>query len=192
MGKRTMKNNDWTELIRSGQQSRAIDEVYQHFPTIRAWIVKNSGAEEDARDIFQEGLLILCKKALQPEFELTCSPGTYLFSVCRHLWIDVLRKSKPTMSISTVSSPPVVDEESILRMREKEARYLAMDEILMKIGEKCQQLLRLFYLEKRSMKEIAKLFGFSGERSAKVQKYKCLKRAKALAQQASISPISQS
>jgi predicted DNA-binding protein YlxM (UPF0122 family) len=45
-------------------------------------------------------------------------------------------------------------------------------------GRKCMELLHTFYYEKVSMKEIAGRFGFVTERSATVQKFKCLEKVR--------------
>ncbi len=50
-----------------------------------------------------------------------------------------------------------------------------------KIQDRCKQLLRLFYFENERMAEIAKKMGFSSEKSAKTQKYKCMEKAHQLA-----------
>jgi len=48
-------------------------------------------------------------------------------------------------------------------------------------------LLRAFYYDKLSMSKIANRFGFSSERSATVQKYKCLEKVRDLVKEKSLS-----
>ncbi|HEX3385741.1 MAG TPA: sigma-70 family RNA polymerase sigma factor, partial [Mucilaginibacter sp.] len=45
-------------------------------------------------------------------------------------------------------------------------------------GKKCMDLLRSFYYEELPLADIAETFGFSGARSATVQKYKCLEKVR--------------
>jgi hypothetical protein len=46
------------------------------------------------------------------------------------------------------------------------------------LGEKCKQILILFYFKKESYKKIATLLDFSDDKIAKNQKYRCLQKAK--------------
>jgi len=55
-----------------------------------------------------------------------------------------------------------------------------MENALQKIGEPCKSLLEAFYIEKKSMPEIAGIFGYTNADNAKTQKYKCLIRLKKL------------
>jgi hypothetical protein len=60
----------------------------------------------------------------------------------------------------------------------EEAKIACAEKALETIGEKCWHILKAFYYEGLSMAKIALQFGFSSEKSAKNQKYKCLERAK--------------
>jgi hypothetical protein len=51
---------------------------------------------------------------------------------------------------------------------------------MQRIGEPCKSLLQAFYIEKKSMPEIAVAFGYTNADNAKTQKYKCLIRLKKL------------
>jgi DNA-directed RNA polymerase specialized sigma24 family protein len=55
-----------------------------------------------------------------------------------------------------------------------------MERALNSLGEPCKSLLESFYIEKKSMDEIASLFGYTNADNAKNQKYKCLMRLKKL------------
>ena len=55
-------------------------------------VSRYDGSHEDAKDIFQEGLMILIEKIDDTSFTLTCKFKTYLYSICKHLWNEVLEK----------------------------------------------------------------------------------------------------
>jgi DNA-directed RNA polymerase specialized sigma subunit len=59
---------------------------------------------------------------------------------------------------------------------EEEQPEILLKEIIKKTGEQCKELLRLYYYENKSMKEITVLMNFSNENSTKTQKYKCMKK----------------
>jgi DNA-directed RNA polymerase specialized sigma24 family protein len=54
--------------------------------------------------------------------------------------------------------------------------------ILTQLGQPCKKLLTGYYVDKFSMKELAEKLGYNSDATAKAQKYKCLQRAKKLAQ----------
>jgi len=55
-----------------------------------------------------------------------------------------------------------------------------MEKAMNGLGEPCKSLLEAFYMQKRSMQEIASGFGYTNSENAKNQKYKCLMRLKKL------------
>lgn len=185
------KDQKIIELIRSGKHSRAIEALYKHYPKIRSLIHKKGGNEEDARDIFQEGLLILCKKAEHPDFVLTSSAGTFLYSVCRFLWKDELQKQNRALSMPDAGNLLPETEDLVSEKRAKEMEFRHLDQVLAQIGEKCLKLLKMYYFERISMKEIAQSFGFSSDNSAKTQKYKCLERARKIAGESKLNLITE-
>lgn len=63
-------------------------------PMIRLLVLQNGGDNDDAQDIFQDGLMIMLEKIDNPEFVLTCKFKTYLYCVCENIWKSVLNKRK--------------------------------------------------------------------------------------------------
>jgi predicted DNA-binding protein YlxM (UPF0122 family) len=61
---------------------------------------------------------------------------------------------------------------------EPQAQHDRLLHFLERSGKQCMELLTAFYYDKLSMQRIAARFGFSGERSATVQKYKCLEKVR--------------
>ena len=66
----------------------------EYFPLIRSFILQNSGSEDDAKDIFQEAIIAIYKKSSDYDFEITSSFKTFLYSICRQLWLKQLRNRK--------------------------------------------------------------------------------------------------
>lgn len=159
--------------------ANAIEKIYrENYSSIQAFIVKNNGYPDDARDIFQEAMIILFEKSKSDSFELTCQLKTYLYSICRRLWLKKLqRESRYNPSIDLALETVAVDDE--IEMHEKRNSDLGIMEVaLSKIGEPCKSLLEAFYIQKKTMPEIAELFAYTNADNAKNQKYKCLIRLK--------------
>ncbi len=175
-----MKDEQILEWVRTGRQQKAFTKLYKHFTAIRKMIRENGGNKEDAEDIFQEALIIFSRKCEDPSFVLTSAVGTYLYGVSRFLWSDEMKKRSRQSEVGAdIRRHDGWDEgaewENVV---EQEQKFKKAESVLSKIGEKCLQLLKLFYLENKSMKEIASKMEMNSEKIAKNQKYKCLERAR--------------
>ncbi len=86
-----MITNDKEQHLLQGlaaNEKNAIETIYrENYSIIQSFIIKNNGYPEDARDIFQEAMIVLYEKAKSDSFELSCQIKTYLYSVCRRLWL---------------------------------------------------------------------------------------------------------
>lgn len=159
--------------------AEAIETIYRdNFATIKNFIIKNNGYTDDALDVFQEAMIVLFEKAKSGSFILSCQLQTYLYSICRRLWLKKLQKtSRYNPSIETIEEIVAVENE-IEYHEKKNNDFFFMESSLKQIGEPCKSLLEAFYLEKKSMPEIATAFGYTNADNAKTQKYKCLMRLK--------------
>lgn len=170
-----MKSDKILTLLRQNKEDKAFGALYHYLPKVEKLIQSNSGTKEDARDVFQEALIVFCRKAKKSSFVLTASIDTYLYSTCRFLWNNELRKRKLEISDTKIDLPENLDLEG---QEEELSRLQNAEKALGQLGQKCIELLQFFYHQAMSMKEIAEKLNFSSEKSARNQKYKCLEQAK--------------
>lgn len=159
----------------------AVEKIYKScYPVISALVTGNNGTSDDAADIFQEGLIVLYEKSLQPDFELSSQIRTFLYAVCRRLWLKRLQSSdRQLISIEDTENTAAVEVDlDQHEVRNKE--FAIMESAMAKVGEPCKSLLEAYYLQKKGMKDIADSFGYTNADNAKTQKYKCLVRLKKL------------
>ena len=163
----------------AANETNAVETIYrENYAMIQAFIVKNNGYPDDARDIFQEAMIVLFEKAKLNSFVLSCQIKTYLYSVCRRLWLKKLQQqSRYSPSVELHKETVPVDNE-IEEHEQRAADLNALEEALSKIGEPCKSILEAYYIQKKSMPEIASTFGYTNADNAKTQKYKCLVRLK--------------
>jgi len=159
---------------------RAAETIYKdNFNMVLAFILNNNGSYDEARDIFQEAMITLYQKAKSDSFVLTSQIKTYVYSICRRLWLKRLQQlGKTTNGIENFEAIAVEDDVEIHERRNAELGI--MDRALNSLGEPCKSLLEAFYIERKSMDRIALLFGYTNADNAKNQKYKCLMRLKKL------------
>jgi RNA polymerase sigma factor (sigma-70 family) len=158
---------------------KAIEIIYkENYNMIQSLIINNNGSADDAKDIFQEAMIVLYEKVRSGSFELNCLIKTYVYSVSRRLWLKRLQQMNhyaPALE-SMQDTVPVEDEiEENDRINNE---FQAMDKAISSLGEPCKSLLEAYYLEKKNMQEIALSFGYTNADNAKNQKYKCLMRLK--------------
>lgn len=136
-----------------------------------------STSEELGEELYHEAFLAFYENILSEKLtELTSNLKTYIFSIGKYKYLDRIRKEQRHLDYaehqndmeSTIeSSPPVYSTEMLLKA-------------LAQLGEPCAGLLKRFYFNKASMKEIASTMGYSSVASAKNQKYKCINRLRDL------------
>ena len=160
---------------------QAIETIYrENYSMIQSFVINNNGSADDARDIFQEAMVVLYEKSKDTTFSLNCQIKTYVYSICRRLWLKRLQQlNKYSTQVESLEETVFVEDE----MEEHEKRdndFTLMDHAMSKIGEPCKSLLDAYYLQKKSMQDIAANFGYTNADNAKTQKYKCLIRLKKL------------
>ena len=151
-----------------------------YFPMILQLIINNNGSEHDAKDVFQEGILVLHDKIKSGDFELSSKLKTFLYSVCRRIWLKKLnQKSRFSGNIKDYENHFQV-EQDLEQHVEKDQQFLLMDKSLTQLGEPCKTIIEDFYIHNLSMQDICEKFGYTNADNAKTQKYKCLQRLKKL------------
>lgn len=157
---------------------KAIETIYKlYYKMVQALIVANNGTAEDAKDIFQEAMVVLYEKATDATFELNCQLKTYLYSVSRRLWLRRLQQQSRYLLSETENEFVSVEEEAEEHER-RDLEFGLMEKAMSSLGEPCRSLLEAFYIRKLGMQEIAGMFGYTNADNAKNQKYKCLVRLK--------------
>ena len=147
---------------------------------IQSLIVNNNGTADDARDIFQEAMVVLFEKVRTGSFELNCQLKTYLYSVSKRLWLKRLQQNNRLFTQEVDLETTVQVDEEIGQHEKRDAEFELMSQAIQRLGEPCKSLLEAYYLRKMNMQDIALQFGYTNSDNAKNQKYKCLMRLKKL------------
>ena len=162
----------------------ALKRLYvAYFPMVLQLIINNNGNEDDAKDIYQEAIIVLYNKVKAGDFELSSKLKTYIYSICRRLWLKRLTQLnryggdvRDFEEFLPGSDVEEVDEER----NDKDLQFKKMESALQQLGEPCKTIMEDFYIKNRSMQDICERFGYTNADNAKTQKYKCLQRLKKL------------
>ena len=161
-------------------ERKAVETIYKdNYNVVQALIVNNSGTPDDAKDIFQEAIMVLYEKVKSGTFDLNCQLKTYIYSVSRRLWLKRLAQQNRFL-LTESHEDVVIADEDVDKHDRQQMEFNMMEKAMNSLGEPCKSLLEAFYMQKKSMQEIAASFGYTNADNAKTQKYKCLTRLKKL------------
>ncbi|WP_423737698.1 RNA polymerase sigma factor [Chitinophaga caseinilytica] len=152
----------------------------EHYPMVERMILQHYGSADDAKDIFQEAMIVLYEKAKEGNFVLSSRLKTFLYAVCRRMWLKKLQSGPNSAPLPDDVEESADAAEALEAHLEKDAQFRQMETAMGKIGEPCKTILEEYYIRHRSMQEIAEQFGYTNAENAKNQKYKCLMRLKKL------------
>ncbi len=137
--------------------SSIIDSIYKKFvPKVKNYIRTNSGNDNDAQDIIQEVLITIYNQAKTNALQLTCPFDAYFFLLCKRRWLNELKKSsnkEVTLQDENVSTDESV-QEMTFQTEVFDKKQSLFDEMFQKLGEKCQEVLKLSFAIK-TMEEVA-------------------------------------
>lgn len=165
-----------TKELKSGNNNclKSLFEKYSDY-CISNLMRKYDCLPEDAEDIFLDSLLVFRDNILLDKLSYLTNLRNYVYTICCNQY---LRRYQV---------------ESRKRKKEEELRFNIYDEndeddeykkellkitnlALINIGEKCKELLALFYAEGNDMNEIAKMMDFKNSSVAKTAKSRCFKK----------------
>jgi RNA polymerase sigma factor (sigma-70 family) len=130
-------------------------------------VLRNNGTEEEAKDVYQDALVVFWQKAASGELVLTSRISTFIYSICLNLWRKELeRKSRLVQNEGDEGEPDYMTHE-----RDEKVRII--HECINEMGDACRKLLSYHYFDGMSMTEIANKLGYANTDTAKTKKYKC-------------------
>jgi DNA-directed RNA polymerase specialized sigma24 family protein len=159
------------------------EEMYETaFPAVASFVRQMDGSFQDAKDIFQDALIIFLEQSTAASMTINVSPEWYILGISKHLWLRKFKEDRLKVSLNDFERALYIPIDFYPCIKSK--RILQFLEVA---GSKCIDLLRSFYFEKNTLKEISKTLGYSSEHSAAVQKYKCLEKIRESIKQKSVT-----
>ncbi|MCX6223200.1 MAG: sigma-70 family RNA polymerase sigma factor [Bacteroidia bacterium] len=153
--------------------SNVLEYVYKkYFPIVRFFVIKNSGTDEDAKDVFQEAIILIFKRLKDESLDLTCAFKTYLYSVCRILWLRQLEKRKVRNKVVADDQVFIHLDEDIEGLAAEQEQFRIYQKHFQLLHKDCQEILQLF-LKKVPLKEIARMMNIKSDKYLKKRKYDC-------------------
>ena len=143
------------------------------FPAVAKYVSKMGGDFDAAKDVFQDALVIYYEKIADTNTDLPANEKAYLMGIAKHLWAKKFRDG-----LNYVPMDNQYQDTAFVEDDYAEPSAGSLMQYLETAGQKCMNILKAFYYDKLPVNTIADLFGYSGVRSATVQKYKCLEKVR--------------
>ena len=161
--------------IKSGNDNEALGFLYKKsLPLIKSFVLKNGGTQDDAYDIFQDGVTAFYRYVITDKFRKEFEIQGFIYTICKNLWINKTKLDKRTIRID--KGFEIQDEFSVLNDIISREREIEVARLLSKLGDRCEELLTYAFYQKLSAKKICELMGFANEDTVKTKKYKCKQR----------------
>ena len=163
--KSEMSETEIFERIKGGDE-KALELIYKkYYRMMTKLVITNSGTEDEARDVYQDALVVFWQKARSGNLVMTSKMSTYIYSICQNLWRKELERKK---RLSNEEKDTSVSMDMDSPEREK-----IIAKCMDQLGETCRKVLMYYYFDEMSMQEIADKLGFANTDTAKTKKYKC-------------------
>ena len=132
--------------LREGNNALLKEAYHKCAKQVQLLVLNNSGTIQEAKDLFQEALLVVFYKAQDEDFVLTCQFCYFVLSICKNKWYDVLRKKgveakviQEFKRLYNNTSPSI--EELIIQAEEEQKKQVCLDKSFKKLSTVCQNLL---------------------------------------------------
>ncbi|MEN8226789.1 MAG: sigma-70 family RNA polymerase sigma factor [Bacteroidota bacterium] len=155
--------------------SSILEHVYQtYFPMIEGYIIHNQGNRDQAKDVFQEAMIVVYNRIKSSELNLTCKFGTYLYAICKNIWMQERKKyqlhaEKLRQHPMVVNDPGPADDpllqNHLTQLFDKHFNELSKD---------CQKILSM-YFNNFTVEDIRSTMNYKDLHHAADRKYRCKK-----------------
>ncbi|EDP72165.1 RNA polymerase, sigma-E factor; heat shock and oxidative stress [Flavobacteriales bacterium ALC-1] len=174
-----MTDNSFYLSALLNNDSKTIKAIYEaNFYKVKSFVIKNSGQQQDAEDVFQKALLQLAVRYKKEKFVIKTSFEAYLFTVCKNLWRRELNKSKNKVTKDSLTELPDDNDDIALAVLEQK-RWELFTESLELISDNCKQILKL-YFAKTSYADMMMKFKYNSETVVRQRVFKCKNKLKEL------------
>ena len=178
----TYSDKDLLAMIKEGglRRDQAMAHLYrQHLGKITAFVRSRNGAEEEAKDVFQDAIINLMESILSGKFEGKSSLSTYLFAISKHLWYRRFSRSQRMEPLDPLQTEQQVAEPEPEILLISQDQQIQLERLLGNLKDKCREVLLLWSM-KYSMKEIAEKLGYQNDQVVRNKKNHCMKELKEL------------
>lgn len=152
-----------------------------NYPWVLQYVQQNSGNVADAQDVFQDSVYAAWTNLREGRFTGNSAQfNAYLRQICKYKWLNHLKSTSRTRTSYQDNledlEQPDFDPQTTAEQLEQ-GRLLK--DCFAQLGDKCRQVLGLFYYKRKSLAQIATAIN-NTEESVKTIKYRCMMQLRKL------------
>ena len=174
-----MRDISNSDQLTAKREDLFINLYKKAFPGVARYVSRMGGSFDEAKDVFQDALVAYYEKIVAHKLNLNTTDTAYLVGTAKYLWIKRYKENSQNTSLEGI--------DIALNESKENPSYSRLMHFLETAGKKCMDLLKSFYYDQLLLADAATLFGFSGVRSATVQKYKCLEKVRETVKEKSLT-----
>lgn len=161
------------DQLRSGDE-RAFEWVYNEYKEGFLAFSRSYQLNSDVLiDIYQDAVIALFQNFVEKQLILEKSTvKTYLYGIGKHL---ILKAAKQEARMIRLDQTQEKVEEVEIEEHSDSERSRKLAAAFKTLGEKCREVLELFYYRGYSIKEIVETTGYKDENTVKSHKSRCMK-----------------
>lgn len=182
--KNILSDSEIIKLIQNSEEdeSKIIALVYDKcFLSVKKYVTSNGGTLEDVKDVFQDSILMFYRNVKENQINKNTNIKAYLYNTASNKWKNILKKRNRKINIDEFEIANKMSTDStpfeIMHSLEKEAFVI---QLINKLDEKCRQLLKMVFYQRRKMKEVSLVLGYKNDQIARNKQYKCIQKLKVI------------
>lgn len=177
--RKSFSDEEIVQIIRDGvkrDKSRVLTYLYKlHYPKISNYIHLNKGDEDEAKDVFQEGLLIFYNQIEDEKFKGKSSIGTYLFTIVKNLWIAECKRKQRILTVQ-IEQDHLIESKTIEDIFSSQEDMKKLDTLFEKLGQGCKEVLMYFFYHEHKISEIKEILSLGSDQAVRTKKFRCLQK----------------
>ncbi|WP_299761168.1 sigma-70 family RNA polymerase sigma factor [uncultured Dokdonia sp.] len=173
-----MKNEPSITTLRTGDPV-AYQVIYEGYRDAFIGFASKYDIQQDTiLDVYQESMLALYENVMSGKVkDFSSSIKTYLFGIGKLKLYEQLRAQKKMVLVDDFPEQGEIEE---IETMELTSQQKALKKHFQNLGDRCRNILELFYLNGLRIKEIMIAANYENENTVKAQKSRCLKQLKTM------------
>ncbi len=170
------------DLIKDGDENTLQNIYVDNREAFIKFSKKYNVERYDAVDIYQDAIIILRENVLNGKIKvLNSSISTYLFAIGKYKIFQSHRcNSKIELNNNFHTEAENLNLDVNYLSEKLTNQQMLLNKHLPCLGERCREILTLFYYEGYSLDEITEILGYSDKNVLKSQKSRCVKQLKGM------------
>ena len=163
------------ESLRKSDRDTITKLYVDFYPLLNSYVIRNSGTEDEAKDLFQECMVYLYQLSCKEEIPEIRNLKSYFIGMFKNRWFVQLKKQKRQTDFLNSYQLEFIEADD-----ENYNMYLRA---FQRLGDDCREVLQ-YYVDGKKNQDIANLLNTSLD-YAKRKKYLCKEKLKSIVQELS-------